>query len=281
LALAALAATAQEPCPEVGPLANADGTARVVCPCFASGEEAGAVFRAPAEDYPLEVLRVGFAWSSQFGGSPQSLESAVRVYAGALPSPGAPIFELEGPVLTDGFINEFDLEPLPGEIAIESRPFLVALKFFNENAGDIFAPSVVHDGNGCRAGRNAVFAIPGGWRDACSLGVTGDWLIQVVYRPFGCGPGEERFIRADDNGDGGVDISDAVFGLDVLFLGGTALCLEAMDSNGDEQHDLSDAVYTLNFLFSGGPPPLAPFPGCGSDAGETDLGCQTPPEACA
>ncbi len=183
LALAALPGTARAQCAEAPPLANYTGTTRIACPCFVPTEQAGVVLTAPAGDYPLEILRVGIAWGSQFGGSPQSLEEAIHIYAGGLPNPGTPIFSLPGPVMTDGFLNEFDLEPLPGEITVMSGPFTVALEFLNQNAGDIYAPSVVSDGNGCQAGKNVVYAQPGGWSDACGLGVSGDWVMYAVYRP--------------------------------------------------------------------------------------------------
>jgi len=179
-------------CPEEPPLQNFTGAGTVVCPCFIPGEQAGAVLTPPAGDYPIEVLRVGIGWGSQFGGAPQSLEQAVHVYAGGLPDPGLPIASLPGPLLTDGFINEFDLEPLPGEIVVSSGPVTVALEFLNQNSGDIFAPSVVHDGNGCQAGKNVVKVIPGGWSDACMLGVTGDWVFQLVYRRVNCGTAVEE-----------------------------------------------------------------------------------------
>ena len=146
------------------------------------GEQAGAVFDLPAAEFPIEILRVGIGWGSQFGGTPQSLEQAIHIYAAGLPDPGAPIFTLPGPQLTDGVINQFDLAPIPGEIIINSGPFSVTLEFLNSNSGDIFAPSVVHDGNGCQAGKNVVFAIPGGWSDACLLGVTGDLEHDVADR---------------------------------------------------------------------------------------------------
>lgn len=192
------AGTAAAQCPAEPPLANYTGTSTIVCPCFIPGEQAGAVFTAPAGDYPLEILRIGIAWGSQFGGSPQSLEEALHVYAGGLPNPGAPIFTLPGPVMTDGFINEFDLEAQPGEITVTSGPFTASLEFLNQNAGDLFAPSVTHDGNGCQAGKNAVFVQPGGWADACALGVSGDWVIYVIYRPCvpSVGVSEERMLMS-------------------------------------------------------------------------------------
>ncbi|HMB68898.1 MAG TPA: FlgD immunoglobulin-like domain containing protein [bacterium] len=191
---ALVSASARAQCPEEPPLLNFTGGGQVVCPCFIAGEEAGAVLTPPAGDLPIEVLRVGVVWASQFGGSPQSLEAAVKVYGAGLPNPGAPVQTLPGPVLTDGFINEYDLEPLPGQIVINSAPFSVTLEFLNDNSGDIFAPSVAHDGNGCQPGKNLVKAIPGGWFDACALGVTGDWVFYAVYRPVNCATDAEKIL---------------------------------------------------------------------------------------
>ncbi len=166
-------------CTELGPLQNFTGAGQVVCPCFVVGEEAGAVLNAPAGDYPIKILRIGVGWGSQFGGQPDQLEQAIHIYPNGLPNPGVPIYSLLDPVLSDGFINEFDISA--ANVMVNSGPFTVTLEFLNQNAGNIFAPSVVHDGNGCIPGKNVVFAIPGGWNDACLLGVTGDWVFYVDY----------------------------------------------------------------------------------------------------
>jgi hypothetical protein len=185
-------------CPEEAPLQNYTGGGSVVCPCFASGEEAGAVLQAPADHYPIEILRVGIGWASVYGGTPQSLEDAIKIYKTGLPNPGTAIFILDGPVLNDGYINEFNLEPSPGEIIDSSGTFTVTLKFLNANAGDPYAPSMIHDGNGCQAGKNVVYAIPGGWYSACALGVTGDWIVYAVYRQVNCGAGVgDEFVTAN------------------------------------------------------------------------------------
>lgn len=198
IALAAVSASASAVCPEKPPLQNFTGGGSTICPCFVPGEEAGSVFNAPAGDYPIEILRVGIGWGSQLGGAPQSLEAAIHVYGTGLPNPGTPIFSLPGPQLNDGFLNEFDLEPISGEILVNSGPFTVTLEFLNQNSNDEFAPSVVHDGNGCQAGKNVVFAIPGGWFSACALGVSGDWLFYVVYRRTDCltSVGEEVVVSS-------------------------------------------------------------------------------------
>lgn len=89
----------------------------------------------------------------------------------------------------------------------------------------------------------------------------------------GEGP-EAHFLRSDCNGEGNVDLSDAVFSLNYLFTGGaTPGCLDACDSNADLLLDLSDAVHTLTFLFLGGAAPAEPFPACGH--GPAPVGCTT------
>lgn len=195
--LLAIASFAAAVCPEDS-LQNYTGGGSVVCPCFVSGEEAGAVLQAPADHYPIEILRVGIGWASMYGGSPQSLEHAIKIYPTGLPNPGTAIFTLEGPVLNDGFINQFNLEPIPGEIIDSSGAFTVTLKFLNPNAGNTYAPSMIHDGNGCQAGKNVVYAIPGGWYSACALGVTGDWIVYAIYRRVNCGAGVgEELVTAN------------------------------------------------------------------------------------
>lgn len=197
-ALAAAAAPAGASCPEEPPRQNYTGGGQVICPCFVAGEEAGAVLVAPAQHYPIEIIRVGIGWGSQFGGSPQQQEAAVNIYGAGLPNPGAPIFSLPGPVLTDGFINEYNLEPLPGEIVVGSGSFTVTLEFLNDNAGNFFAPSMVHDGNGCQSGKNVIFAVPGGWMDGCAAGLSGDWVVYAVCRQVNCttAVGEEIITAA-------------------------------------------------------------------------------------
>jgi hypothetical protein len=62
--------------------------------------------------------------------------------------------------------------------------------------------------------------------------------------------------RGDSNGDGRIDIQDAVFLLNYLFKQGPAPVYSHMgDANSDDVTDLSDAIYLLNYLFKGGSSP--------------------------
>jgi hypothetical protein len=89
-----------------------------------------------------------------------------------------------------------------------------------------------------------------------------------------------EFIRGDCNGNGSLEgVTDAVFLLDHLFLGGgRPPCAAACDPNGDGSLDLSDAVYVLVFAFIGGSKPVPPYPECGpgEEPADKDLGCDEP-----
>ena len=91
---------------------------------------------------------------------------------------------------------------------------------------------------------------------------------------------QSDFIRGDANGNGAVDIADAIYGLDHLFGGGPAICRDAVDSNDDGQVNLADPIHSLAYQFSSGPAPTAPFPACGSDPTGDLLDCLGPVPAC-
>ena len=82
------------------------------------------------------------------------------------------------------------------------------------------------------------------------------------------------FKRGDSNGDGTIDISDAINTLGYLFNGqGNALCRDASDANDDGTIDISDAIATLGFLFLGNNIIPPPFTDRGVDPSEDSLGC--------
>ena len=63
-------------------------------------------------------------------------------------------------------------------------------------------------------------------------------------------------IRGDANGDGVIDVSDAVRILLHLFSGMNLTSTEPADVNADGRVDMSDSIYLLSFLFRNGPAPL-------------------------
>ena len=105
-------------------------------------------------------------------------------------------------------------------------------------------------------------------------------FAEAPFRPAGgevrTPPGGFTFLRGDSNDDGEINLADAVFTLNYLFLGGPEpICMAAADFDDDAEIALTDAVRSLNFLFLGGPPPPEPYPEEGIDPTE-DLGCQLP-----
>ncbi|MEM7261309.1 MAG: hypothetical protein AAF488_04910, partial [Planctomycetota bacterium] len=92
-----------------------------------------------------------------------------------------------------------------------------------------------------------------------------------------CSGTGDNFRRGDANGDGGYDISDAIYTLAALFTPGSPppTCADTGDSNDDGGFDISDAIYTLAALFQpGSPPPTDPGPStCGPDPTDDGLDC--------
>ncbi|MEM7234338.1 MAG: hypothetical protein AAF517_19325, partial [Planctomycetota bacterium] len=86
------------------------------------------------------------------------------------------------------------------------------------------------------------------------------------------------FQRGDANGDFGQDLSDAVFVLTFLFLGGDGpVCMAAADTNDSGVVDLSDPIALLNHLFLGGPQPAAPYPDLGDSTTALSVSCESVP----
>jgi hypothetical protein len=74
------------------------------------------------------------------------------------------------------------------------------------------------------------------------------------------------FVRGEVNGDGFVDLSDAISILLFLFLGGsTPDPLSEADIDDTGGVDTTDVILLLGHIFLGGPPPAAPYPEPGAD----------------
>jgi hypothetical protein len=89
---------------------------------------------------------------------------------------------------------------------------------------------------------------------------------------------DPAILRGDADGDGRIDIGDAVVTLGSLFIGRQPPgCLDAADMNDSGDVDITDPISTLAFLFLGGGPPAAPYPICDLDPTEDGLDCASPP----
>jgi len=68
-----------------------------------------------------------------------------------------------------------------------------------------------------------------------------------------------QFVCGDANGDGSVNVGDAVHLIAYVFKGGPAPDpLDAGDANYDGQVNVGDAVFLIAYVFKGGPPPVCP-----------------------
>ena len=89
------------------------------------------------------------------------------------------------------------------------------------------------------------------------------------------------FIRGDPDGNGAVQLTDGIFILNFLFLGGDSpSCFEAADADDNGSIQMTDGIYILNFLFLGGAAMPAPHPDCGTSGGDEEPGCEASNPAC-
>jgi hypothetical protein len=119
----------------------------------------------------------------------------------------------------------------------------------------------------------------GGGAENCFNGTDddGDGLVDGDDPDCGCIPIDLPPITiGDPNGDGAINIADAINMLGYLFSGAALNCVAAMDVNGDNLADISDAIYELAFLFSLGPGPVG-GPACTPDSTPPDppLECES------
>ncbi len=220
-----------------------DGGSVNVCPCFTQGEEAAVWLTSPCDG---NIVGIQVFWKSFFGGAEQVIEDAILVYeGGTFPNPGPLKDELLAPLMTDGGLNEFrfkdENQSVPISIPVsEGEEFVVSFVFFSNNASDTFAPSVVSDDSGCQQQKNAVRVNGNSWQNACSLGVSGDWVIRAIVEctaePTGAvclpdGSCADGLTEADAIALGGVfngagsDCGD-VQCLGACFVPGTGACLQ-------------------------------------------------------
>ena len=110
-------------------------------------------------------------------------------------------------------------------------------------------------------------------------GTLGGQIIFDHYSFQAASDDAQRFQRGEINSEGGVDLADAIYLFNWLFLGGPSpACLKAADVNDSGvRPDVSDPVYLLGFLFLGSPPPPAPFGDCGKDPTPDEVPCESNP----
>ncbi|MCB9837836.1 MAG: hypothetical protein H6813_00715 [Phycisphaeraceae bacterium] len=207
-----------------------DGGSAILQFGFANGEIGAARYNIDPGLFPIKIKRVQIFWASALSNGTQSLQDSILIYTGNFNL----LANLEGPVMTDGALNEFDLEPL--NIVINSPTQLtVGLQFFDAPNGDVLKGTLATDNNGCQSGLNWVF-IPGNgsWFNLCSFGVSGDLVIRTIIDPMGAPPA----CPEDLNGDNVVDTAD--LGLLLAVFGQTPPSIAEADINNDGTCDTAD-----------------------------------------
>ena len=90
--------------------------------------------------------------------------------------------------------------------------------------------------------------------------------------------GQAPFLRGDVDQDGTRNLLDAVaivravFGLGIRYELIRA-CMDSADTDDDEDVDVADALFMLNYLFLRGPEIAAPAVSCGLDPSGEELTC--------
>ena len=96
------------------------------------------------------------------------------------------------------------------------------------------------------------------WNEEDDVQFPEDARTMYLGTPDSC-IGEKRLACGDANGDGSVNIGDAVFIINYIFKGGSAPNpLAAGDANGDGFINIGDAVHLINYIFKSGPEPKCP-----------------------
>jgi len=93
-----------------------------------------------------------------------------------------------------------------------------------------------------------IFDALGGFDLPCFM--IDSWAIRSLV------PVWDEFLCGDANNDGAVNVSDAVWIINYVFVGGEPpIPYEAGDANCDGTVNVSDAVWIINYVFVGGPQP--------------------------
>lgn len=145
---------------------------------FVANEIGASVYTVPAGDGLVQLLGVDFFVCDGSGlGFAQARPMQVVVYGSGGPNPGAALYT--SPTLSGvpGFLNSWDttsanLRFQPGQT------FTVGVRLLNGTLFQNFS-TLATDSDGCQSSKSLIFAVPGGWTDACVLGVSGDMIVRA------------------------------------------------------------------------------------------------------
>ena len=190
-----------------------DSSSAIIESGFLAGEKGASWLTSPCDG---NIVAVQIFWLSGSGGTGQLLGDSIDIYrSGTFPNPGVLAQQINGPLLSDGVINEYryldDNNAVPLIVPVTTNETFVVAYTFSENP-PATGPSLVADGNGLQNGRNAIYANFGGsfiWLASEFFPVPGDWVIRAVVN---C-----------QAGGGNADVSASISTTPSLYTPGTAI----------------------------------------------------------
>lgn len=195
---------------------------------------------------------------------------------------------------TEGLLPPVPIEIFPAASALHPAPgyglngvYFAPYMVFGESGGQVLVSTLGPDGEfaitrveiaagtATIAGTSTTLAAPDGENVFGEFIVEGDRVAAIgittgsIYEL-----GSAFFVRGDPDGDGVIDVGNAVQTLLICFgelpIGS---CVDAHDADDDGLLTIGDAIYLLMYLFNGGNAPLAPFPSAGPDTTPDGLPC--------
>ena len=193
----------------------------------------------------------------------------------------------EGASVVDDILHYVDGQLEVVSSAAEGFPFSTALREHSVAIGrrvnaapEYFAGAVadvrVYD---VALSREEIVQISaGGPLEVCDNGEDDDGDGRIDCEDSDCGTAANcrgvPFKRTDADASGATNITDGIFLLNFLFLGGPSPpCLDAADADDSGTVNITDGVFLLNFLFLSGPNPPVPYASCGVDPSNDATGC--------
>ena len=201
---------------------------------------------------------------------------------------GQPVVHAANPV-SGGFSS-------PGVLTVRfprPEPTSIVPTSGGENGGELIMIRGSGFGDDVRVEFDGIPAAGVEWIDSETLNVvtppgSGEVGVRVINTQPGDLPSESSltftysnvlggFRRGDSDGDGGLDVSDPIVTLRMLFAGATDVpCDDALDTDDSGLISLGDALLLLNYLFEQSTPsPAPPFSSCGTDPTTDTLSCDS------
>jgi hypothetical protein len=181
---------------------------------FVAGEKGASWLTSPCNG---NIVAVQIFWLSASGATGQLLGDSIQIYrSGTFPNPGVLAEQINGPLLTDGVINEYrylnDSNTVPLIVPVVANETMVVAYTFSEDP-PVSGPSLAVDDNGIQGSRNAIYArlSPGNfvWLSSEFFSVPGDWVIRAVVD---C-----------QAGGGNADVSASISTTPMLYTPGSSL----------------------------------------------------------